>query len=123
MKTYNPTCVVGDTIEIPIKWVDSADEPISFLQRRVDFVVRRDQDDLSALYSADSTNNETEVDRLEVTKSDSSYKGELVITIPSASTLSFPVGTLPYQLQVTDINGFVRTILRGTINMLADVAR
>lgn len=122
MKTYSPSLVIGDTLELPIKWVDADDQPITFLQRRVDFMIRSEVSG-DVLVSLNSIDDHELVDRLEVRLDDTAYEGELVITVPASSTALFPRGTLPYQVQVTDLNGAVKTILKGTINTLDDVVR
>lgn len=124
--TYSPVMVVGDTLTMDIQWVDSENNPISFNGRNVRFVVRDSELNTgSTLVDIDTTNNMDIIYRPGVdTPLFDGSTGTLAIRVPSATTALFPVGTLPYQVQVTDTdNGDVRTILRGYIKTTADLAR
>jgi hypothetical protein len=123
MKTYSPEFIIGDSISLPILWQDSDEVGISFINRKVRIVVREyisDNDNL-VLVDLNSDDHSDLVNILE--KNDSTKIGKLEILIPSSTTQSFPVGDLPYNIEVTDLDGFVRTILRGRLKMISDIAR
>lgn len=121
---YSPVMVIGDTLDLAIQWVDADSTPISFEMRTVRFVVR-DYDDSTTTYVDVTTGDSPYIRRIGIdVLSAEPAVGLLEITIPSEITQIFPVGTLPYQIQVTDDdNGFRRTILRGYIKTLADIVR
>ena len=121
MKTYNQDFVQGDTILLPISWVDSSNTAITFNSRTIRFSVRETEDSDTTLFDKNSNDHPDAVKNLEIT--DATKKGILEIKITSAETALFPRGDLPYNLEVTDQDGFRRTILRGRLMMIADIAR
>ena len=113
--------LVGDTIDIYMSWEDSEGTAISFISRTVRFVVREIGEATDVLFSADSVNNPDIVAVLE--KTNPTKTGELIIKVSSEVTSLFPIGDLPYNIEVTDADGYVRTILKGRLNMMLDIAR
>ena len=123
MKSYSPTYVIGDSISLPILWQDSAENGITFLSRRVRLVVRQfisDSND-EVLVDLNSDDNPNEIEILE--NIDRTKIGKIEILIPSSTTQKFPVGDLPYNIEVLDADGFRRTILSGRFKMISDIAR
>lgn len=121
MNTYNPTYTKGDTILIPLQWVDAENTPISFVGRVIRFCVRETEYSTSTLFDKTNLTHPAQINVLEV--DDVLKKGLLEVTISSAETSLFPEGDLPYNLQLEDQDGFVSTILRGRLNILSDIAR
>ena len=121
LKYYSPTKIRGDTILIPVSWVDSESTPIPFIQRKVRLSVRQYEDDDTTLFNKNSDDHPNAIKIKEVL--DPQAVGLLEILITSEESSAFPIGDLPYNLEVTDLDGFVRTILRGRLNMIYDVTR
>lgn len=123
MKNYSLSIVQGDTISLPILWQDSAENGITFVNRRVRIVVRqyiKDSDD-KVLVDLNSDANPDDVEILE--KIDITKTGKVEILIASSITKNFPVGDLPYNIEVLDADGFLRTILSGRFKIISDIAR
>ena len=120
-KKHDITVIRGDTIHLPVKWVDSANTAIPLANRSVRFTVREYEHLATVLYDKNSTNNPNDIKRMELTNI--ANLGIVEVLISSAECTTFPLGDLPYNLQVTDQDGFVRTLLRGRIQIIEDIAR
>jgi hypothetical protein len=120
-KKHDVTVVRGDTVHLPVKWVDSANTAIPFTNRALRFTVREYEHSANTLFDKNSSDNPNDIKRMEL--SNVANIGVVEILISSAESASFPLGDLPYNLQVTDQDGFVRTLLRGRIQIIEDIAR
>ena len=121
MKSYSPTYVRGNSIEIRILWQDAVLSPIPFANRTVRIAVREVDNAPDLLFEANSVDDpqlvviEELLAPVEV--------GKLILKIEPTITQSFPIGDLPYHVEVVDLDGYVRTILMGRLLIIEDIVR
>jgi len=121
MKTYSPTYVRGNSIELRILWQDAVLSPISFANRVVRVAVREVDNAPDVLFEANSEDNPLLVVIEELILPEA--VGKIVIKMSPALTQTFPIGDLPYHVEVVDLDGYVRTILQGRLMIIEDIVR
>jgi len=115
---YDSPLVIGDTFELFVYWEDSASTRIPLLGKTVRFAIK----DTDEVFYDETSLTSDDITIPELT--DPTRTGEILVTIPASKTTNFPSGSLPYDLEVTEQGiGWRKTILRGKINTLTEVAR
>lgn len=108
---------VGDTVQFAVALKDSAGTTINLTGYTAKFQVRKTKSaatpDVSLTHSSG----------IAITPS----TGELVVTVPAATTLSMADATLKtysgfHELEITSAGGIVQTILEGTFSLTEQVA-
>lgn len=108
--TYSPTFVQGDDWEMPLSFTDDAGDPMdltgySFLaQART----RAAASSTAFAFTVDTTDAAT---------------GVIVLSVANATTDDVGPGRYEWDLQWTDPDSKVRTLMRGVITVIAEVAR
>lgn len=97
----------GDTFNRTIKFTD-ASGALDITGSTVVFSIKKQVDDATPYFTKTFTiSNPTE--------------GEAVLTITATESKSFEIGTYVYDIQWTDSNGNVKTVLKGNFTVTYDV--